>query len=400
MNENGHYPRLLYLADVPVEASYHGSALVHRLLEDYPKDRLLIVEAGLDRSQPERRIPDVRYRQELLPFRRLHYTRFNPWITAATLRSAALRSSRFAGIAKPFSPDAILTVTHGFSWITAATLARRLGVPLHLICHDEWARAGSMQDWKDKVFGEHYRQAASRLCVSPYMAAEYEQRYGVPGDVLYPSRAKDAVRYPEPPSRLAEPSRRFTCVFAGTINSGGAVQALRHIARALSAIGGRLLIFGPLSADLASQNGLSGPAIELGGLLSPSDLMARMRDEADVLLVPMSFEESDRNNMQISFPSKLTDYTAVGVPLLIYGPDYCSAVRWANDHKGAAATVAGEGEAGLLAALERMRSDAAYRLELARTAIAVGETYFSHRAAGSGLREALGRTTRARGTAW
>ena len=116
--------------------------------------------------------------------------------------------------------------------------------------------------------------------------------------------------------------------------------------------------------------------------------MMRMRDEADVLFVPMSFEASDRNNMQLSFPSKLTDYTASGVPLLIYGPSHCSAVRWANDHRGAAATVTSEGEAGLSAVLQQMDSNAAYRMELARTAIAVGEAFFSHDAAAKVLREA------------
>ena len=45
----GPLPRLLYLGDVPVEASYHGSALIYRLLQHYPVDRLMIIESNLFR---------------------------------------------------------------------------------------------------------------------------------------------------------------------------------------------------------------------------------------------------------------------------------------------------------------------------------------------------------------
>ena len=40
-------PRLLYVGDVPVEASYHGSALLHRLLVNYPPDRLSVIETAM-----------------------------------------------------------------------------------------------------------------------------------------------------------------------------------------------------------------------------------------------------------------------------------------------------------------------------------------------------------------
>src|SRR4051812_48302616 len=44
-------PRLLYVGDVPVEASYHGSALLHRLLSDYPHEKLTVIETAT-KSEP------------------------------------------------------------------------------------------------------------------------------------------------------------------------------------------------------------------------------------------------------------------------------------------------------------------------------------------------------------
>ena len=54
-------PRLAYIGDVPVESSYHGSALLYRLLQRYPPDRLSVIE-NRNSSRADRRLPGVRYR--------------------------------------------------------------------------------------------------------------------------------------------------------------------------------------------------------------------------------------------------------------------------------------------------------------------------------------------------
>jgi glycosyltransferase involved in cell wall biosynthesis len=364
-----------------VEASYHGSALLYRLLQTYPPDRLTIIESGIEVSKLERRLAEVSYYAALIPMPRLQTTRFAVWYAAFCLRTAGLRAIRLKSLARAFRPDAIITVTHGYSWITAAEIARLLDAPLQLICHDEWARSGAMQDWKDRIFGKYYRAAASRLCVSPFMAREYAQRYGVDGLVLYPSRAADAVCYVKPPERLGTNATNLTCAFAGTINSRGVVSALRRLAYSLESLNGRLLIYGPLTTEIASTNGLAAANIELAGLLPSGRLMDALRERADVLFVPMSFDSVDRNNMEISFPSKLADYAAVGLPLLIYGPPYCSAALWAAENVGVAEVVTEESECALSEALCRLAHDPSRRVTLAQKALAAGEAYFSHKTA-------------------
>jgi hypothetical protein len=114
-----------------------------------------------------------------------------------------------------------------------------------------------------------------------------------------------------------------------------------------------------------------------------------MRGEADALFVPMSFEDADRANMRISFPSKLTDYTGAGLPLLICGPEGCSAIRWARENPGVAEVVSEETEEALVAAVTRLANEPPYRLALATKAMAVGETMFSHAVAARLLMRAL-----------
>lgn len=386
-------PRLLYIGDVPVEASYHGSALLYRLLQTYPRERLRIVEAGLEASRPDRRLAGVEYRQVPLKGRRLLSTRFHRQVSSFFSLLAPWRAGAMRAACKGFQPEAVLTVAHGYSWMTAAAFARRHRLPLHFIVHDDWPRAilapRRIRLWVDRQFARCYREAASRLCVSPYMAEEYQQRYGVEGTVLYPSRALNAPSYESPPERLAKTAGRpLVFAFGGTINSGGHVQALRDLAAALESIGGRLHLYGPISREAAEAGGLLRENVELMGLVPSEEFIARMREEADVLFAPMSFEEQERANMSLCFPSKLTDYTAAGLPILIHGPDYSSAVRWAKDHPGVAVVVTATGVEALRDAVMAL-IDVSRRQNMAACAMKTGKAVFGHKVVFQVFQEAI-----------
>ena len=202
------------------------------------------------------------------------------------------------------------------------------------------------------------------------MSRFYEERYGAPAQVIYPSRAADCPVFDSPPAHLANNDKPFTIAFAGTINSNGYVRALTALQSALKPVGGRLLIFGPNQLDFDDPN------TEMRGLVSPSELLTTLREEADALFVPMSFDASDRDNMQMAFPSKLADYTATGLPLLIYGPTYCSAVAWARDNPGVAEVV--EAESDLPHAVDRLANNPDMRVALGKRALAAGREYFTH----------------------
>jgi len=107
------FPRLLYVGDVPVEASYHGSALLHRLLSDYPHDRLTVIETATE-SDPNRRLSGVNYISHPIGKARWLNTRYHPyvvaWFTQAGERQAPkiLQSVNGAGF------ESVLTVAHGF----------------------------------------------------------------------------------------------------------------------------------------------------------------------------------------------------------------------------------------------------------------------------------------------
>src|SRR4026209_848898 len=80
-------PRLLFLGDVPMESSYHGSALLFRLLQGWPAERLRVVETNLLRSLPERRLPGVQYEELRVGSARLLHTRFARWYGSWLMRT-------------------------------------------------------------------------------------------------------------------------------------------------------------------------------------------------------------------------------------------------------------------------------------------------------------------------
>jgi glycosyltransferase involved in cell wall biosynthesis len=383
------FPRLLYIGDVPVRATVHGELLLYRLLQRYPPEKLCMVESCAYASKPGQQLASVRYEVlagelERRLEQRLMRTRFYKFFAATQTYTGPARARQVQKLLRGFSPEVVLTVSHSYTWITAARFAAKHRLPLHLICHDDWPRIANLpartKAHLDRVFGDVYRQAVSRLCISPFMRAEYRKRYGVDGDVLLPSRAADCLTYEEPPQRLREQNKRLTVAFGGTINNPSDARALKSLADILHKMGGRLLLFGPLTADDARQHGLDRYNVELRGLVKSNDLIHHFRAKADVLFVPMSFDAANRPSAELSFPSKLADYTAAGLPLLIQGPDHCSAVRWALENPGVAEVVTDNHPDAQTAALERLRVPS-YRMALAEAALRKGYEFFSYSAA-------------------
>ena len=378
-------PHLLYLADVPVEASFHGSAVMHRLLGEWPAEKLMLVEPGFAQSQPARRLANVRYRTLSFGIPRLLHSRLANVYGSFVLASAKSRSAALGKLLCDFQPEAVLTVTHGYSWLTAAAFAEKRELPLHLILHDDWLfglhALAALKPQAESWFGRYYRQAVSRLCVSPCMVESYQQKFGGSGTVLYPSRAADCPDFEQPPARIAAALPHPKVAFAGTVNGSGYVHALREMAEVLMPLRGQLLVYGPLTRIQAERVGLNLPNVELRGLIKSHQLVARLREEADMLYVPMSFDLRDRTNMEVGFPSKLTDYTATGIPLLIRGPAYCSAIRWARENPGVAEAVDNEDGTVLAEAVTRLCRDDLLRSRLASNAMKQGRIFFSREAA-------------------
>jgi hypothetical protein len=74
-----------------------------------------------------------------------------------------------------------------------------------------------------------------------------------------------------------------------------------------------------------------------------------------------------RRRMETSFPSKLPEFTQFGKPIVIWGPEYCSAVQWARPgHR--ALCVTDPNPTALRRALERLAASPAEQERFALSA--------------------------------
>ena len=385
-------PRLVFIGDVPIESSHHGSALLYRLLEDYPPGKLLIIESNLAPSLPNRRLPNVVYHTMRIGLKRLLNSRLHRLYSAWLSWTATSRGARVISLVDDFAPDAVISVGHGFGWLTAAKVAGDLRIPFHLIMHDDWPRLsgviGRSRDWLEERFAQVYCEAASRLCVSPYMAEEYLRRYGASGSVLYPSRSSECPVFEPVLGRVFTHEEEMVIGYGGN-GCPEVVSCLRILASVLAAAKARLCIYGPFAETVKQELLAISSAITFHGMVPYRDMIAGLHATADLLFVPMSFGDESRDNMIVSFPSKLADYTATGRPLLIYGPPFCSAVRWAKSNFEVAEVVEEADSAHILASLVRLRNNPSHSSVLARRAGEVGKQNFSASSARTHLHEVL-----------
>jgi hypothetical protein len=386
------WPRLVYISDTPVADTYAGACLMFRLLSHYPPDRLWVFESSLGASVEADRLPQVRY----VPYRggnsRWLNTRLRPYYSDWLYLTAELRAGPIVGAARGHA-DAVMTVAHRYAWITAAEVARALDLPLHLIVHDEpsatMGLSSALREAAERKIGQIYCSAASRLCVSPAMVETYLTRYGADGQVLYPARGPGSPEYDAPPDRPESSERSLVFAYGGSLNSDAYGMAMSALAEILEPLGHTLHIYSNLDPARIARYRLDGKHVLVSPMLRGSDYLAKLRETADVLFVPMSFAPEDRTNSEIAFPSKLTEYTAAGLPLIVWGPPGCSAVRWAKLSPGCASVSTQPGVEGLRPAVLQVLSGPAQRRALAEGALAAGHRFFSASSASTLLQSVL-----------
>jgi hypothetical protein len=374
-------PRLLYLGDVTVADTMAGEALLYRLLQFYPPEKLAVI-SGVRPGMPA--LPGVAYHHYGPMFPRLLHTRVaEEYVLWRAWRYYELPAV-IERIATFFKPQAILSISHVSGWLAAWQLAKHRGVPFHLIAHDDlvyanrfpaWARA-----WAERKFGEAYRDADARFCISDAMEEIYRQRFGAPGQVMYPTYKGEAGSVAVG-ARTGQTGASLIFGYGGSINNASDMEQLIAFARAVTVRGHRLLVFSPQHDQLAARASAAGVSIDTRAPIHSAELTARFRAEADCLLLPQSMVEADRTLVATAFPTKWSDYSLIGLPVIVWAPPGSSSERFVREHPGCAELVVTDQPADLERAIAAIESSAAHRRSLAETLVRVGGEAFSPHAA-------------------
>lgn len=362
------------LSNAIPETWYAGSLVLYRMLDGYPADRLMVVGP---RPQQRSRILSCEYRHVPLP----RSTRLDTTRLAQAKRSlqSICRVGRIADAdvdraIGAFAPEVVLTVMEQRDYLDAAhRLCQRRGLPLAVIVHDRLEAFERVyppfRKAQQRGLAAIYRSAAARLCVSPEMEQRLRVDYGAPGTVLYPSRSEDLAPRPPAESEQLKDPPHLTLGYAGSLSYGYG-DRIRELMPELAASGVRLRLF---SRDVAGSD-VAG--VTQAGARQPAEVWALVKQHCDAVWLPYAQGPEHRSLYETHFPSKLTEYLALGMPVLVTGPDYATGVTWAARHPDAVLTVANDSIESVREATRRLRDEPALRTQLAAAAPAAGDADF------------------------
>lgn len=364
------YPHLYVVSDEIPHSQAAGSILLLRLLERWPSDRLAIYGPKVPDGAKTLRCS---YREFAPPMRRVQFTRFAPLV-------APLCWALTARIPRP-SPTPgnaiVLSVMQSAVYYQAAwSFARKNGLPLALIIHDDPEEIQPVRWWTrpsvQRLNALIYRSAQARFCISPQMCETLEARYGARGEVLYPNRSRNITPRPLELNRTLRRCNRLIVGYAGSMVYGYG-EALKSLARVFHSRGATLRIYSRQTPDFRDQ-----PGVEYAGANSPEEVWPRVQAECDAVILPYPANSSDHRQTlyRTHFPSKLPEYLALGMPIIVSGPSHTTGVQWALAHPDACALVLSDCINSWPAVLRRLASDDCFRSDLAHAALAAANKEF------------------------
>jgi glycosyltransferase involved in cell wall biosynthesis len=272
----------------------------------------------------------------------------------------------------------VLTVAHGDGFGAAIRFARSRKLPLVAIFHDWWPDMPPVHPWVQRClerrFRDLYAASSSALCVSEEMRKFLGNHPN--SEVLYP--------IPEKPTSPVENTTTkgvsvrhgpLRILYAGNLQAygamlGAALQSLLNHPQLRCEVRGAEPEWSTELRERMRSEGCWLP-------FAPRPEVQHWLSTADAFLIPMEFDPRLRRRMETSFPSKITDFASFGKPLVIWGPAYCSAVRWASQDESALCVTDPNPEA-LRAALESLVASSAEYTRLAAKAARAYEVEFDH----------------------
>jgi len=221
----------------------------------------------------------------------------------------------------------VLTVAHGDGFMAARRYSSRYQLPIVAFFQDWWPDMAEVhqpiRSILEKRYRELYQTADLAICVCPGMENELGRnpRAHVIHDLPAESHKQETlVRPAEVP---------FKVLYFGNLTDYGPmlgealVESLQH-PEILLQVRGAVPAWPDERKIQMRENGRwldFAPRRELDAWLA----------SADAFLIPMVFDPSIRRRMETSFPSKLIEFAQFGKPLIVWGPEYCSALRWARE---------------------------------------------------------------------
>jgi glycosyltransferase involved in cell wall biosynthesis len=280
-----------------------------------------------------------------------------------------------------FRPEVIYTILGSTGMMELIErVQRRFSLPLVVHFMDDWQaaihRGGLLSPLQRRrmqgLIARLVATARIRLGICDAMCTEYAQRFGQP--FLAFQNTIDTARW----APLAERDRRvrspIRVLYAGSVLGFAQADSLVECCAAVAALrdGGmqiRVDIYSPPAQTAPLRDRLAGSsdAVRLHDVISDDATYFRSLASADILLLPVNFDDHSVRYIRLSMPTKVPSYLVSGTPVLVYGPAEVAQVEYART-AGWGFVVHGRGVKALADAITRLTTDGALRERLSATA--------------------------------
>lgn len=351
-----------------------GSMQLLRVFRGYPPEQLFVL--GPTTPAGAKLLP-CPYRALPYPVMRLRKTRFHvPAMSAALalrpLRPSAATIDRLLG---QFRPEAVFTVMDCFShYYTAYRYARARGLPLLTVTMDEpdcFERIyPALASLRHRKITSVYRYASANLCVSKQMTAHIATDFGGETETFYfgPPDGQ-SPRPAEEAAPLRQPTH-LTLGYAGSLSYGYG-EAIRRIAAALRDRSIRIRIYSKDTPDWPEVDN-----VDYAGVFTSEELWPRVKADCDASLLVYNPDYGESRLYRTHFPTKLSEYAWLGMPMVMVGPDYATGIIWGQQHPEATIVESSANLTDLGSALDHLRRQPAQRVTMARAAAAAARAEF------------------------
>ena len=367
-------PKILFCTSEIPQSVNAGSLQLFRALKDYPGERLMVL--GVPPEKDARLLP-CRYEPLRLLTYRLACTRFRRWMSGLNALNTVFEPQlgRSLRLAREFQPDLVVTVMDKLSYYKHAwALARRLGAGLVTITMDHpqtFERAHPrLENAFVRFLRRMYGDAVLSVGVSQEMCDHLAAHYGKPSTIHYFGPPEGIQPRPAGPNAALKNPPQLTLAYAGSLGLGYH-DGITALLPALEQSGARLFLYTRDQHCIPAH-----PNVVSRGFLPPEKLWPTVQAECDAVLLPYAFSGEITRVYRTHFPTKLSEYCWLGMPLLLVGPDYATGIRWGQRHPLAALTSTTPEPSAVGPLLERLRTDAALRTSLAENAVAAAKAEF------------------------
>jgi hypothetical protein len=358
--------RIAIITSETPNSAHAGSMQLLRVFEGYPADHLVVLGP---RPPAAARLLKCEYRRLHFPIMRLRNTRLHVPAMTAVMCLPFLRRSpdHVARLLRRFQPEAVFTVMDNFShYYTAYSFAASRGLPLLTVTMDEpdsfeRIHPGFRRQQHSRI-RRLYHYAETNLCVSRQMTAHIAKTFLCRTETFQFGPPDGAAPRPVEESRRLRRQDRLVVGYAGSLSYGYG-EALERIARSVRDLPVTVRIYSrdrPVWSDL--------PAVEYAGFHPSEELWPLVQRECDASLLVYGFDYWDSRLYRTHFPTKLSEYAWLGMPMVMVGPEHATGIIWGREHPAAAIVETDPQLASLPGLLACLRQDPAKRTEMAAAA--------------------------------